>query len=147
MTDKLRGRTALITGAGRGIGRAIAETFAREGARVALADVDRDTAGEGADAIGAGALGIALDVADGTSVHAGVERAIADFGQLDILVNNAGFLKYTTFEDCSEEDWDRMVDINMKGPFLCAQAAIPHMRARQTGTPPDRRTPRLRPEF
>ena len=134
MTDKLCGRTALITGAGRGIGRAIAEIFAREGARVALADVARDTAGEAADAIGAGALGLALDVADGTSVHTGVERTIADFGQLDILVNNAGFLKYTTFEDCSEEDWDRMVDINMKGPFLCAQAAIPHMRARQTGT-------------
>jgi len=66
-------------------------------------------------------------------VRAGVDRTIADFGQLDILVNNAGFLKYTTFEDCREEDWDRIVDINMKGPFLCTQAAIPHMRARQTG--------------
>ena len=72
-------------------------------------------------------------MADSASVRAGVDRTIADFGQLDILVNNAGFLKYTTFEDCREEDWDRIVDINMKGPFLCTQAAIPHMRARQTG--------------
>ena len=133
MTDKLRGRTALITGAGRGIGRAIAETFAREGARVALADIDPATAGATAEEIGAGACGLALDVADSASVRAGIDRTIADFGQPDILVNNAGFLKYTTFEDCREEDWDRIVDINMKGPFLCTQAAIPHMRARQTG--------------
>ena len=133
MTDKLRGRTALITGAGRGIGRAIAELFAREGARVALADIDPATAGATAEEIGAGAFGLALDVADSASVRAGVDHTIANFGQLDILVNNAGFLKYTTFEDCREEDWDRIVDINMKGPFLCTQAAIPHMRARQTG--------------
>ena len=133
MTDKLRGRTALITGAGRGIGRAIAELFAREGARVALADIDPATAGATAEEIGADACGLALDVADSVSVRAGIDRTIADFGQLDILVNNAGFLKYTTFEDCREEDWDRIGDINMKGPFLCTQAAIPHMRARQTG--------------
>ena len=133
MTDKLRGRTALITGAGRGIGRAIAELFAREGARVALADIDPATAGATAEEIGAGAFGLALDVADSASVRAGVDHTIANFGQLDILVNNAGYLIYTTFDSCSEEDWDRIVDINMKGTFLCAQAVIPHMKERGQG--------------
>ena len=127
MTDKLRGRTALITGAGRGIGRAIAELFAREGARVALADIDPATAGATAEEIGAGAFGLALDVADSASVRAGVDHTIANFGQLDILVNNAGFLKYTTFEDCREEDWDRIHRLNAKGVFFCLQRAAKQM--------------------
>ena len=133
MTEKLQHKTALITGAGRGIGRAIAERFAREGARVAVADIDPNTANATATAIGPEALGLAMDVSSKAAVLAGTAQVLDEFGQLDILVNNAGYLVYTTFESCSEENWDRMVDINMKGPFLCAQAVIPHMKARRQG--------------
>ena len=133
MTGKLQHKTALITGAGRGIGRAIAERFAREGARVAVADIDPNTANATATAIGPEALGLAMDVSSKAAVLAGTAQVLDEFGQLDILVNNAGYLVYTTFESCSEENWDRIVDINMKGPFLCAQAVIPHMKARRQG--------------
>ena len=133
MTGKLQHKTALITGAGRGIGYAIAERFAREGARVAIADIDSDAASAAAAAIGSGALGLAMDVSSKAAVRAATAQVLDEFGQLDILVNNAGYLVYTTFESCSEENWDRIVDVNMKGPFLCAQAAIPHMKARRQG--------------
>ena len=131
MPGKLQHKTALITGAGRGIGRAIAECFAREGAHVAIADMDPDAARATAAAIGA--LGLEMDVSSKASVHAGTRRVLNEFGSIDILVNNAGYLVYTTFESCSEADWDRMVDVNMKGPFLCAQAVIPAMKARRQG--------------
>ena len=131
MTGKLQHKTALITGAGRGIGRAIAECFVREGARVAVADIDSGTARATAAAIGA--LGLEMDVSSKASVLASTTHVLDEFGQLDILVNNAGYLVYTTFESCSEENWDRIVDVNMKGPFLCAQAVIPHMKARRQG--------------
>jgi NAD(P)-dependent dehydrogenase (short-subunit alcohol dehydrogenase family) len=133
MSGKLQHKTALITGAGRGIGRAIAECFAREGARVAVADIDSSTARATATAIGPEALGLAMDVSSKAAVLAGTAQVFDEFGQLDILVNNAGYLVYTTFESCSEENWDRIVDVNMKGPFLCAQAVIPHMKARRQG--------------
>lgn len=131
MPGKLQHKTALITGGGRGIGRAIAECFAREGARVAIADMDPDAAR--ATAVAIGALGLEMDVATKASVLAGTSRVLDEFGSIDILVNNAGYLVYTTFESCSEADWDRMVDVNMKGPFLCAQAVIPTMKARRQG--------------
>lgn len=131
MPGKLQHKTALITGAGRGIGRAIAECFAREGAHVAIADMDPDAARATAAAIGA--LGLEMDVSSKASVRAGTRRVLDEFGSIDILVNNAGYLVYTTFESCSEADWDRMVDVNMKGPFLCAQAVIPAMKARRQG--------------
>lgn len=131
MPGKLQHKTALITGAGRGIGRAIAECFAREGACVAIADMDPDAARATAAAIGA--LGLEMDVSSKASVRAGTRRVLDEFGSIDILVNNAGYLVYTTFESCSEADWDRMVDVNMKGPFLCAQAVIPSMKARRQG--------------
>ena len=133
MTGKLQHKTALITGAGRGIGRAIAECFVREGARVAVADIDASTASDTAAEIGALGLEMEMDVSSKASVLAGTSRVLDEFGQLDILVNNAGYLVYTTFESCSEENWDRIVDVNMKGPFLCAQAVIPHMKARRQG--------------
>ena len=134
MTGKLQHNTALITGAGRGIGRAIAERFAGEGARVAVADIDPNAASATAAAIGSDALGLAMDVSSKAAVLASTAQVLDQFGQLDILVNNAGYLVYTTFESCSEENWDRIVDVNMKGPFLCAQAVIPHMKARRQGT-------------
>ena len=131
MTGKLQHKTALITGAGRGIGRAIAECFAGAGARVAVADIDPAAARSTAAEIGA--LGLAMDVSAKADVLAGINRVLDEFGQLDILVNNAGYLVYTTFESCSEEHWDRIVAVNLKGPFLCAQAVIPSMKARRQG--------------
>ena len=92
MTGKLENQSALITGAGRGIGKAIAELFAREGARVAIADIDYDTAQATAATIGGEAIGLAMDVAGKTSVHQGMDQVVKRFGQLDILVNNAGYL-------------------------------------------------------
>ena len=133
MTGKLQNKTALITGGGRGIGKAIAELFAREGARVAIADIDPVTADATATEIGPEAFGLAMDVSAKASVLNGMDLTLERLGQLDILVNNAGYLVYTDFETCSEEDWDRIVNINMKGTFLCAQAAISPMKAKQSG--------------
>ena len=133
MTGRLHNKTAVITGAGRGIGRAIAEVFAREGARVAVADIDTETARATAAALPTPGLALAMDVTDKPAIGRAVEETITHFGQLDILINNAGYVTFSTFEDCSEEVWDRIVDINMKGTFLCSQAVIPHMKSRGTG--------------
>ena len=130
---RLEGRTALVTGGARGIGRAICERFAAEGARLALADIDEAGVQRTAEGIGAGAMALAVDVADPESCHRCVGRAIESLGALDVLVNNAGYLRHTNVFDCTEDDWDRMVDINMKGPFFCAQAVLPHMRDRRQG--------------
>lgn len=130
---RLEGRTALITGGARGIGRAICERFAAEGARLALADIDETGADRAAGEIGAGSVALAVDVADPKSCHRGVGQAIESLGTLDVLVNNAGYLRHTTAFDCTEDDWDRMMDINLKGSFFCSQAALPHMRDRRRG--------------
>ena len=130
---RLEGRTALVTGGARGIGRAICERFAAEGARLALADIDEAGVARTADEVGAGSIALAVDVADPNSCHRVVGQAIEAFGALDVLVNNAGYLRHTTAFDCTEDDWDRMMDINLKGSFFCSQAALPHMRDRRQG--------------
>ena len=135
MTDKLRAKTALVTGGGQGIGEAICRAFAAQGARVAVADIDPAaadaTVGDLPEDEG---LAVEMDVASTDSVRKGVERAISCFGHLDILVNNAGFVTYTTVDDCSEEVWDRILAVNLKGTFFCAQAAAGHMKDRGSGT-------------
>lgn len=134
MTDRLKGKTALVTGGGRGIGEAICRTFAAQGARVAVADIDRAGAESTlGDLPGDEGLAIEMDVASTSSVRKGVERAINCFGQIDILVNNAGVVTYTTVDDCSEEVWDRIFAVNLKGTFFCAQAVVAHMKARGSG--------------
>ena len=130
---RLEGRTALVTGGARGIGRAICERFAAEGARLALADIDGAGADRSACEIGAGSLALAADVADPSSCHRVVGQAIEALGALDVLVNNAGYLRHTTAFDCTEDDWDRMMDVNLKGSFFCSQAVLPHMRDRRQG--------------
>jgi NAD(P)-dependent dehydrogenase (short-subunit alcohol dehydrogenase family) len=132
--DRLAGRTALITGAGRGIGLAIARRFAAAGARVAVADVD----GEAAAGAAAGLQGgphhaLCFDVANVAACRGALAEAIGVFGHLDILVNNAGFVRHTSAFDCTEADWDRMIDVNLKGVFFCAQAVLAHMRDRGAG--------------
>ena len=135
MTDRLRAKTALVTGGGRGIGEAICRAFAAQGARVAVADIDSVAADTTVgDLPGDEGLAVEMDVASTDSVRKGVERAISCFGHLDILVNNAGFVTYTTVDDCSEEVWDRIFAVNLKGTFFCAQAAAGHMKDRGSGT-------------
>ncbi len=131
-----RGKVALVTGAGDGIGRAIALALAREGASVVVNDIVPERAAEVAKAVaalGPGALAVAADVSAGAQVEDMVQRAVAAFGTLDILVNNAGIGQRLLAEDISETDWRRVIDINLTGVFLCSQAAIRVMKPRGKG--------------
>ena len=122
----LTGRVALITGATGGIGRAVAEALGEAGASLALADVREPP-------LRSGALAMAVDVTAGDAVAAIVARTVAQFGRLDILVNVAGVVSTGSAVTLAEAEWDRVLGINLKGTFLCCQAAIPAMRANGFG--------------
>jgi NAD(P)-dependent dehydrogenase (short-subunit alcohol dehydrogenase family) len=121
-TQRLAGRVAIVTGAARGIGLACGRRLASEGARVALADVDADSGASAATTI-AGATFVAADVSRKADVDALVGRVIAEFGRIDVLVNNAGITHAAAFLDLAEEDFDRVLRVNLKSMFLCGQAA------------------------
>ncbi|MER5787316.1 SDR family NAD(P)-dependent oxidoreductase [Streptomyces sp. NPDC001980] len=126
----LSGRNAVVTGGGRGIGRAIALVLAAQGATVAVWDLDGTGARETADAIGeAGGKAVAVvgDAAEATAVAAAAEQTHAELGPVTVLVNNAGITNYVPFPDLTEETWDRMIRINLKGPFLVTRALVPDM--------------------
>ncbi|NLV72722.1 MAG: SDR family oxidoreductase [Actinobacteria bacterium] len=137
----LENRVAIVTGGAKGMGRAICERFAKEGARVTIADVDVAAAEEAKRAIedaGGQALAVKCDVSKSDQVKAMVEATVTAFGKLDILVNNAGGVigkqgQPTNLNALTEEDWDRVVDINLKGIFLCSREAVPHMKANGYG--------------
>lgn len=129
----LTGRVALVTGGARGIGRAICERLAAEGAHVAIADIDGDGAKKAAAEIGRAAHGIRLDVTDSASVRAGVGEAIAHFGRVDALVNNAGWDKVEPFVKASEETWDKVLAINLRGPIAVTRAVLDGMIERRAG--------------
>ena len=133
MADKLKGRVALITGGSRGIGYAIATTFALEGAHVVVADIRAEAAAEAAKSLATRSLGIEMDVSSKSSVMTGFSKVLDELGDLDILVNNAGILELCTFEDCDEDLWDRTISVNLKGTFLCSQAAYPILKKRGKG--------------
>ncbi|MBV1796493.1 SDR family NAD(P)-dependent oxidoreductase [Siccirubricoccus sp. G192] len=122
----LAGRVALVTGAAGGIGRATAAALAEAGAALALADVKEPAAPPGA-------LAMAVDVTRRDEVLAMVARSVECFGRLDILVNVAGVVSTGPAATLAEAEWDRVLDINLKGTFLCCQAAIPAMRANRYG--------------
>lgn len=135
-TLDLTGRRALVTGASSGLGRHFATVLAAAGARVALAARRRDSLDEVVAAIaeiGGTAIAVPLDVTDAVSVRAGVGEAAAALGGLDILINNAGVTVSRSALDHTEEDWDRVLDTNLKGAFLTAQAAAGVMREAGTG--------------
>ncbi len=116
----LQGKVTVITGGAQGIGEACARRFAREGAHVVLADVD-DARGQ-ALANALGALYVHCDVGDSAQVNALVQRAVAQHGRIDVLVNNAGIFKAAPFLDVTEDDFDAVIRVNLKGAFLVAQA-------------------------
>ena len=127
---RLEGKFALVTGAARGIGFAIARALAREGAGVAIADLNAEGAASAAAAItneGARAIGIQADVADPASVAAMVAKIMGSFGRIDILVNNAGIGSNTPFLEIGLDEWQRIVGVNLTGAFLVAQAVAREM--------------------
>jgi 3-oxoacyl-[acyl-carrier protein] reductase len=129
----LTGRTALVTGSTRGIGRAIAETLTGAGARVAIVGRDQARAAEAATAIGGGAEGFACDVADRASVVALVEAVEKSFGQIDILVNNAGLTRDNILFRIKDDDWDAVLDANLRGAFVAIRAVARGMMKRRWG--------------
>ncbi len=129
----LQGKVALVTGAGRGIGKAIATRLAAEGARVVIADVDGTTANATAGEIGRGAVAVKMDVTDPASVRDGVAEAVRAAGPIEVLVNNAGWDKVEPFVKSQEETWDRVIAINLKGPIRCARAVLDGMIERKAG--------------
>ena len=136
-SNRLGGRVAIITGAARGIGRAMAAGFVAEGARVMIADRDIDmarrTAGE-IDEAGNAVDICATDVTDAGAVEAMVAAALSRFGGVDILVNNAGLLNAGPLAEMPIEIWDEMIAVHLRGMFLCSRFAVPHMIARGRGS-------------
>ncbi|MES2129126.1 MAG: SDR family oxidoreductase [Pseudomonadota bacterium] len=130
---KLKDKVAIVTGATQGIGLACAQRLVQEGARVMLVDIKPEGASAAA-VLGDAARFFAADVSHKCDVDAMVAATIAAFGRIDILVNNAGVTHKAEFLDCSEDDFDRVIGINLKGMFLCGQAVARHMVVQKSGS-------------
>ncbi|MEV4177486.1 glucose 1-dehydrogenase [Nonomuraea sp. NPDC049709] len=134
MTTTFDDSAVLITGAGSGIGRAMAVAFAKAGARVVTSDVNEASARETAAAIGDAALPLAADISDEASVSALVEAAISAYGRIDVLCNNAGIMDTMALPaDIPVEQWERVLQVNLTGTFLVTHAVLPHMLAQGRG--------------
>jgi 3-oxoacyl-[acyl-carrier protein] reductase len=133
----LEGKTAIVTGAGRGIGRAIAETLAQRGCQVVIAEKQADlgeaTAKEIASAYGKRAIALPVNVADLADVKEMVEKALSEFGRVDILINNAGVTRDDLIMRMEESDWDTVIDINLKGVWNCCKTIIRPMMKQRYG--------------
>ena len=133
---RLTGRVAIITGGGQGIGRTTAVRFAQEGARVVIADVNDDEGEETVAAIedrGGEAIFVRTNVAKMTDAKAMAKAAVEAFGGIDILVNNAGITRDATLKKMDEDDFDAVVDVNLKGVFNCTKAVLPHIKKSDHG--------------
>jgi 3-oxoacyl-[acyl-carrier protein] reductase len=137
MAGRSEGRVALVSGGDRGIGAATAERLAEDGAAIAIADLDGDgaaaTAARIAAAHGVKAIGIKANIADAADVEATVTEIVSRLGSLDILVNNAGITRDNLIYRMTDEDWDAVIDVHLKGAFLCARAAQREMVKRGWG--------------
>lgn len=133
MDGRLQGRVALVTGGASGIGAAIARAFIDEGARVVVADLDVAAAKTCAAGLGPQAMAVGIDVAREATVQEAVASVHATFGAIDILVNSAGIIRKAWVADMTEAVWDLVLDINLKGTFLCAKAVLPDMIAKRRG--------------
>jgi 2-hydroxycyclohexanecarboxyl-CoA dehydrogenase len=130
----LENKVAIVTGAGQGIGKAIAEKLASHGATVVVTDVNEETASQTAAAIGGGAIGIRADVTSRESVNAMVDQVMRELGRIDVLVNNAGWDKASPFVDSDPDDWDRVIQINLYGVLNTSKAVLPVMAEQGFGS-------------
>jgi NAD(P)-dependent dehydrogenase (short-subunit alcohol dehydrogenase family) len=132
----LAGKTAIISGAAgvRGIGFATAKTFAAQGARVAILDLDGAGAARAASELGSEHLGLACNVTDKADCERAVSEVLKTFGQVDILINNAGITQPVKVWDIIPQDWDRIQDVNLRGVLYLSQAVMPRMRAQKAGS-------------
>ncbi len=132
----LKGRVTVISGAAslRGIGRATARLFAQHGARVVILDLDEAASAAAAAELGPDHLGLACDVTKPESCKAAIERTLAACGQVDVLVNNAGITQPVKLMGITQEDWRRIMSVNLDGVLNLSQAVVPHMRSRKQGS-------------
>jgi NAD(P)-dependent dehydrogenase (short-subunit alcohol dehydrogenase family) len=133
---RFEGKVAVITGGGSGIGRGCSLRLASEGAQVVIVDRNMESASETAGSItesGGSAIAIEADVTDAAAVERMVEGAVSEFGGIDILFNNAGMELFKDFLETTEEDWDRVLAVNLKSVFLCSRSVVPHMITRGGG--------------
>lgn len=132
----LDGRTAIITGAGQGIGKAVSILLAKKGALVVIADIHFENAQKVAEEIrntGGRAIPLKTDVSNVNEIKQMVEETVKEYGRVDILVNNAGILHKTPIEEITEEEWDRIMAVNLKSVFFATQQVIPYMKANRAG--------------
>lgn len=132
----LSGKTAVISGGAspRGIGMATARLMASHGARIAILDLDEGQSVKAASSLGEGHMGIGCNVTDGDACRSAAARIIDEFGRIDVLCNNAGITQPVKTLDISAGDWDRILDVNLRGVLYLSQAVIPHMRECKTGS-------------
>ena len=148
MASRLEGEVGIVTGAAHGLGATLASTLAREGASVAAVDVCHDLPPvsypmgteeelnkvvEEIKALGRRAIAVKCDVSKASEVERMIKRVLDEFGRIDILVNNAGVVTFTPFVDLTEEEWNLIMDVNLKGPFHCCKYVLPHMIAQKAG--------------
>lgn len=126
-------KTIVVTGGAKGIGAGCVRVFHRENGRVVILDVDEEAGSKLSDNLGDRALFIHCNISDEQQVSKAMEKAADHFGGIDVLVNNAGILHYATVTETSEEDWDSVMNVNLKGAFLCAKHAIPYIQKAGAG--------------
>jgi len=148
MTSRLEGKVGIVTGAAHGLGATLASALAREGASVAAVDVCHDLPPvlypmgteeelnkvvEEIKALGRRAIAVKCDVSKASEVERMIKRVLDEFGRIDILVNNSGVVTFAPFVDLAEEEWNLIMDVNLKGPFHCCKYVLPHMIAQKAG--------------